>query len=963
MYRGRDFNDKMFRWEARIYMYKERAEDGLLGPALDFVGTFSTELAALMEAEKAAQSRDTVILGRRRPSPTHLRLLVVSDSFRRRSHTERLGQVFDALADSFFTLDAESQFSSPRVASMPDVRHLGDLHARLLIDCRTPTEWRPSANMPPEEELYGSSRLGHRTIANHPSTADASARRGVRNTVRESNRAKEGELASGRKEHWPHFFHGLSKESREMLIMRYKESRSLLHDVGEGMTKIDNARKNMLRAAAVLATGGLSELRDQDQAIFEAFEIQTQHIKSAAIRMQRIRRLHSFPRAIRCRLAHHRAAIAIQRALRGRYGRRLAVLWKIVRNAAVARVIAFWRGYRTRIWYASYKLNCFAGSVELQRLFRGYIVRVYYAWVYSSYSRARSIQSIVRGFLARCRYRLIREEYAMHNIIHPAILVLQSVARVFLARRRVHHHWQARLHVMIVVPAANVIQKVWRGRVGRAVRDTKLLERRSATVIQRHARGFLRRKWWAKVQWHLLEHRMATKIEAVARGYIDRDLCKARARQAHLFNVCIPAATLIQAQWRGYVPRRDLAHHRERWLAAFRLQLFWRGLLFKREAQRQWEQWRDMHRGSCAATIQRGWRCHSARKRVSLLNIEEGWRRAFASRVIVRAWRAYRLGLEFRRLLQDWEVHKAATKLEDARAEKDEVLKDIENTKNDIEMEQADVKMHKRRIQAIKSFLLEADHRLVAVEAAMDELTEEDLAGGWGENYEREWHMLSNCSVMAREEVRLLKIKIRDAEEAQRSLSIELDDLEADLDDTLTREFEILEALRRIELRRGIRQSARDKACAIISERMRWRIKSTRVHIIRRKRQDVDAALGRARGRRTLKEEMALRYDLRRDREKDEEYQARLELRQAAAERYTLARSKGEGNLPIRDAFDAAIFATKNILQASTFEMRSALGKKDFRETGHMCEGCRAPIFGRNDCGKCGGSAKHTAAG
>lgn len=48
------------------------------------------------------------------------------------------------------------------------------------------------------------------------------------------------------------------------------------------------------------------------------------------------------------------------------------------------------------------------------------------------------------------------------------------------------------------------------------------------------------------------------------------------------------------------------------------------------------------------------------------------------------------------------------------------------------------------------------------------------IKGGWGENYDREWDMLSNCMSMAIEEERIQRVKIAKLEQDLQILKLEV---------------------------------------------------------------------------------------------------------------------------------------------------------------------------------------------
>ncbi|CAM9600310.1 unnamed protein product, partial [Sphacelaria rigidula] len=207
-----------------------------------------------------------------------------------------------------------------------------------------------------------------------------------------------------------------------------------------------------------------------------------------------------------------------------------------------------------------------------QALFRGYVGRQYAAWCAQHVHATRSIQAGVRGFMARCRARKLREERSWVKFGVPALVTVQRAVRGFLVRRAYGRRFQEAVRVKVMVPAAGVISKCWRGMKGRMKAAHLRLRKASAIEIQRHIRGFIRRRWWERVLRCRLEHAMATRMAAVGRGYIDRELVKARRAQRYFLLTVVPAVVLIQSQWRGYTKRRDLAEHKRRWLAALWIQ-------------------------------------------------------------------------------------------------------------------------------------------------------------------------------------------------------------------------------------------------------------------------------------------------------------------------------------------------------------------------------------------------------
>lgn len=122
-----------------------------------------------------------------------------------------------------------------------------------------------------------------------------------------------------------------------------------------------------------------------------------------------------------------------------------------------------------------------------QALFRGHVARRYASWCASHYFAARYIQSGVRGFTARCRARTLRSARAWELCGLPAVLLLQRVMRGFLVRKAFSRRFEEAVRVRVVVPAAGVLQKCWRGKKGR---EEGALRRRMAAAATEIQVGF-----------------------------------------------------------------------------------------------------------------------------------------------------------------------------------------------------------------------------------------------------------------------------------------------------------------------------------------------------------------------------------------------------------------------------------------------------------------------------------------
>ncbi|CAM9629410.1 unnamed protein product [Scytosiphon promiscuus] len=670
---------------------------------------------------------------------------------------------------------------------------------------------------------------------------------------------------------------------------------------------------------------------DLDAAILDRYGVLLGRISEAATRIQRVRRLAGGAWKVRRRnfaltntFGCHTADICLPLIY--------ASIWKVVTSLASTRLSAGWRRFTARRNFLVFRARARAGAIGFQALFRGHVARRYASWCAAHYFAARHIQRGARGFTARCSARRKRAIRTFQLCGAVAILMIQKTIRGFLVRKAYTRRFEEAVRVRVIVPAAGVLQKCWRGKKGR---EQAALRRRmwaAATEIQRHARGLRKRMWWARVLTCRLEHAMATKIAAIGRGYIDRELMKARAERRHFLHTIVPASILIQSQWRGYTKRRDLATHKQRWLAALFIQVAYRGALFRRQARRRYQEWLVLHKGFSATKIQCLFRKWRSRQLYRILNAEASWRRTFATRIILRSWRSYKLNLAMDELKEQWRVQKAALELAGAQRDIQEIKGDLQLCAEDIAAVEKSIKTAKRRMKDLAEYRKARRKSQNLLDPLIEDLTVQDMAAGWGENYDREWDMLTNCASMAIEEQRMIKVKIAKLERDLEILKLEIDDQEADLDAASVKEFDRMEALRRMEIKRGLGLAARDRCRAVRREKMRWAVRDVRRNVIKRSRKDLQRFRELARSERPLEVEQTISYEKRRDQERDEEAEVRRMEREARRARFEELKKKGEGSLAVREVYDAVISGVRDILATATFDARRS--KRDYRGRG-----------------------------
>ncbi|CAM9537572.1 unnamed protein product [Ectocarpus sp. 12 AP-2014] len=174
--------------------------------------------------------------------------------------------------------NVKASFVGPNVEGLPVWGALDAIAgSSLLVDCRTPAQWRAETYPPTEQELWGPARSGHRTLANHPRVKEGAVRSTMERIIAESKVLRE---AAPKFEHFdrfgesngdadqskgnppppkksggesdgaghqpntnpsvaapaatkagrthPHFFHGLGPNARKLFMELYTENRSRL---------------------------------------------------------------------------------------------------------------------------------------------------------------------------------------------------------------------------------------------------------------------------------------------------------------------------------------------------------------------------------------------------------------------------------------------------------------------------------------------------------------------------------------------------------------------------------------------------------------------------------------------------------------------------------------------------------------------------------------------------------------
>eukprot|EP00756_Hemistasia_phaeocysticola_P037302 Hpha_TRINITY_DN16687_c2_g9::TRINITY_DN16687_c2_g9_i1::g.182721::m.182721 len=278
-----------------------------------------------------------------------------------------------------------------------------------------------------------------------------------------------------------------------------------------------------------------------------------------------------------------------------------------------------------------------AAAKKIQRVYRGYLARDMIARCEAA---CVTIQALVRSHQSRVRQRQKREQELIDRAQavqqgrrNRAAIKIQRRARFWFAKRqmaRIKRSKQLRRW-----HCAKRIQTCWRNYRRTVEKEMMLREAEMKKAEEQR-------------QKHL--HHAARSIQSVWRGFTTR--VRVRALRADM-ETRHEAATTIQKRVRGMIARKlvfDLKHSRlkrqftaeQRSAGALRIQRFVRVGLAKAEvARRRATRAREAHvtrLHKAAATVQRSYRCHRARKE---LRQRKGVRRLQEGKAVViqSAWR------------------------------------------------------------------------------------------------------------------------------------------------------------------------------------------------------------------------------------------------------------------------------------------------------------------------------------
>jgi stress-induced morphogen len=923
-------NNSTMRYESYMFVLKPREEDGVLAPARKFLSTHMSKWSAFRNSESRTKERDSnpyinkkfkgVDIDPSQILTTHLKILVVSDSFYRMSNLERLILIYSELVKKLGQQPIISEtpihyFPPTRMKSittigaqtcnLPIFRFMiqADTPISLIIEARTPSQWRPDIYPAPLSERFGYShnemtalhvergarekaqksrlrilteknpvsRFGIVTSSSFIAPETPSSPNGRKTPLsaassnQNTNRTEDDVLQASaellgldseilaitfRKKTggvYGHFFKDLSPGVKDMVMQLYTTNKQLIQAEGARMKNVTKKRGNINQPITTMSIMKAKlekskHIADYDKGtnseseMIEEYLIAAKKTERVAIRLQRIFRMRSLRWAQRVYWKRHYGAICLQRIVRGRFARLYFRLLQRIVPIAIQRIIYTYRSYMSRKrmaqWFALVKRAIQVITPILKR----FVKKCTNTWLRRFGHAAKIIQSCIRMYLAKIEYyRRVGKRFVQQNLI-PAIVRIQAAYRGLRGRRRTAIVLEQTLVRLIDIPAAILMQRVVRGKLGRLIYAHKKLERWAATIIQKSFLRYHQQVKYIKLKQVLLEKFCAIQIQRVFRGRLDREIAAHRRYDKWYHEKCIPAIIKFQATSRRHIAQNKFLTFKLRYKSALVLQLAYRCYKARSEYHHRYQQHLTRIKGKYATKIQTMVRGFIGRKVFKERLYGVVGKRMIAAKVILRAWKNF---CNTRRLDSLMVEHRAKLHVQKTlhlKTLREEILTDIVEIQDDIKFSKNIEVKALQRVKVLDDFIVEAHMRLPDLEKGLDTIELEDVERGWGEAYSSEYDMLTQQSIMAREELRLRRVQLRNVREEQLALFLELEDTEMELDRVAVSEVQSYEFLRQSEIEEIYKRVRRMREREVRLERCKWKIKSSRVKVIRRNR-------------------------------------------------------------------------------------------------------------------------------
>ena len=333
---------------------------------------------------------------------------------------------------------------------------------------------------------------------------------------------------------------------------------------------------------------------------------------NAALILQRVFRARFQFKLVRWWFVQVLRSIYIQRWYRGICSRRKTLIWAAEVRAATCKIQATWR--MATQFRLTRKVR--RGITLFQAVIRGGIRRRLMELARRYHLAIVDVQRIIRGRLARLRFKREKELYYYINTLLPAATSIQSIARGRIGRKRAKYLQALKYHHEVYIPSVITVQSLERRRMGLHELALRKERYRASTAIQRIARGVLDRRRACRLEIERQRARAATKISKIIRGYQCRLLYGYLERHVYFETRVLGAVTTIQARWKGRQMRAAFKILVYQDMAVSVIQTAWRGYRAKKKCRDKIDELRRAYKGKLITRMQAAYRGYNDRKNV-----------------------------------------------------------------------------------------------------------------------------------------------------------------------------------------------------------------------------------------------------------------------------------------------------------------------------------------------------------
>jgi len=671
--------------------------------------------------------------------------------------------------------------------------------------------------------------------------------------------------------------------------------------------------------------------QNEDEMIEEVF-IHSFKRERVAVRLQRIWRARDIWKPLKRQWKVFWGALNIQKWIRGIFGRRYAQLLKKMHPLAVVRIQRMFKNVKSnlirRVWVRCTRRLTRRVLPKIKR----FLKNCYLSWLVRHKAAAIIIQRCMRRYVFRER---IYYHYGLRYLSwRPDIAAteIQRRLRGNWARHLIPYLLEARLVLMVDHPSARAVQRIFRGKIGRAIAKEKRKRKRAVIKIQKSVRRFLIRCWEIRHTYAVLLEKSATAIQKVYRGRMDRELYEFRYRAWWYTCRFLPAVLKVQTYGRMMVCKRDYLQLKLENRSAANIQLHWRASIKRAALKIQWAEAKRRARDLSVAKMQKIVRGYFGRKYYRHLSLSIAGKRILAAKTIIKAWVNFRNSKRYQALLdvhREKLYHKRLVKIRAARLE---VEKDLEEVHKDKKLCLLQIDRCKKRVVELDVFHIEADTRINNLEKEIEACEPEDFERGWAEAFGNEYDCITAMRGHCLQEIRLWRNMILRHKRELLEFNCEIESTEKEIEELTVVELETIEMLRRWEIGR-IEKKLNDRhRREMRHQRCRWKIQSNRASVIKRKGVNYKHVLEGTQSKRGIAYAATVTYEKRAQQWDYEQFVVdRFQKEQGLKLEAGMVRKYEDYGEPVQETYNNVVSNTLSLLQSWTADERARRVKQEIQ--------------------------------